>query len=150
MDELWELFTPVKFWFLHNCGDNSCILSRGYLQKYILHHIWYNTKTVFEQLASFAVVNFEHVGTWATEAWEFLGLISSWLYLIKNEKLWLIPYHKSFGMWCKTIFRWIVHYLGIFNFESVNLKAFLWLQLVIPAEFGAVNQPTGSQYGDPL
>ena len=48
MDELWEWFTSVKFGFLQNCGDNSCILSRGQLQKYSLHHIGYNTKSIFE------------------------------------------------------------------------------------------------------
>ena len=46
MDERWEWFAPVKFGFLQTAETIRVI--KGWLQKYILHYIWFDTKTIIE------------------------------------------------------------------------------------------------------
>ena len=85
MDELCEWFTSVKFGFL---AETFLYFKLGLITEVYLHHIWYNTETIFEWLESLEAINFEHVGTWAKATWEFLGVISSWSNPLVTFEAW--------------------------------------------------------------
>ena len=61
-----------------------------------------------------AAVNFEHVGTWATVTWEFLGLISSWSRPI---------YRLVVAQWCHITSNTLVIFVTGNGLTPVRCKA---------------------------